>query len=440
MELIDPFQRRGSVSRSPPLIRSTQGTRTMEENREETTHKDTASGMHSRTSSISSYDETNQATKRKRYDIDLDDENENRINRSVFEEIKNERETLESFLFNENNKISKNAIKFILAKWALLESKLQNEHLEKEKITASYNDYLSRATVGTYAQTLAGGISNRAIKHTEKDAKNKTKTNLDRKISNRDNKSNKIILVKTTGNKDTDSEEVKKKVIKLLKPNKDKIRIKNMRKARDSALIIDVEAEEDIEEIKKIDFNKEGLTLEQPRKTGPCIIIYDIDKNITKDEIRNNLWNKNLNRSGLSKHQYDEKIFFRYSLKNKDPKLVNWILEVPPRVYDVLLDRGRVYIEWKACRINEFINITRCFKCHGFGHYAKNCESEQQTCGHCGEKGHGFKECQKRSENPKCVCCIRSKRKNAEHSIKDKTCPEYIRQLQRYKDRINYTE
>lgn len=46
-----------------------------------------------------------------------------------------------------------------------------------------------------------------------------------------------------------------------------------------------MEAEEDIEEIKKIDFNKEGLKIEQPRKVSPCIIIYDIEKKSQKKKL-----------------------------------------------------------------------------------------------------------------------------------------------------------
>lgn len=110
----DPFQRRGSVSRSPPQmqIRPTQGlTETNkyrekrdkgEEDKDEIINKEIVIGMHSRTSSISSHDKTSQALKRKRFDIDLDEDNENTINRSVLEEIRNEREILESYLFNEN--------------------------------------------------------------------------------------------------------------------------------------------------------------------------------------------------------------------------------------------------------------------------------------------------------------------------------------------------
>jgi len=54
----------------------------------------------------------------------------------VLDEIREEREALEAFLFNDNNKVNKIAIKFILSKWAVLESKLQSEIIVKEKLAA----------------------------------------------------------------------------------------------------------------------------------------------------------------------------------------------------------------------------------------------------------------------------------------------------------------
>jgi len=59
---------------------------------------------------------------------------------TTLEEIPNERTKLEEFLSNESNKINKNAIKFVLSKWMLLERKLQEEIIEREKLTVAYQD------------------------------------------------------------------------------------------------------------------------------------------------------------------------------------------------------------------------------------------------------------------------------------------------------------
>jgi len=74
----------------------------------------------------------------------------------TLEYIRNERSQLEEFLFNENNKISKNAIKFILSKWTTLEGKLQEEIMETEKLRATYLN--TQGTLKSYAQAALMGV------------------------------------------------------------------------------------------------------------------------------------------------------------------------------------------------------------------------------------------------------------------------------------------
>jgi len=72
-------------------------------------------------------------------------------NNSVLADIVKERSALE-FLFIENNKISKSAIKFILSKWSFLESKLYADRMEIEKFKATYQN---KGPAKTYAQVLS---------------------------------------------------------------------------------------------------------------------------------------------------------------------------------------------------------------------------------------------------------------------------------------------
>jgi len=48
---------------------------------------------------------------------------------------------------------------------------------------------------------------------------------------------------------------------------------------------------------------------------------------------------------------------------------------------------------WKSYKFKEYLSIIRCFKCHGYGHISKNCESTDQLCVICGSKDQGFKGC-----------------------------------------------
>lgn len=114
----------------------------------------------------------------------------------MIEEIRYEREILESYLFNDNNKISKSAIKFILSKWTLLESRLQQEHLEKEKIAAIYSEYVRKETVKTYAQKTIGETQVHTMVETGKNRKQMTMKNTNTQYPYRKRETKKIIIVK----------------------------------------------------------------------------------------------------------------------------------------------------------------------------------------------------------------------------------------------------
>jgi len=58
----------------------------------------------------------------------------------IIRDIYKEKESLESFLFNESNKINRTAIKLIMSKWAVLESKLIESILENEKAKAKISE------------------------------------------------------------------------------------------------------------------------------------------------------------------------------------------------------------------------------------------------------------------------------------------------------------
>jgi len=59
--------------------------------------------------------------------------------------------------------------------------------------------------------------------------------------------------------------------------------------------------------------------------------------------------------------------------------------------------------KFKTGRYNPHLYITQCFKCHGFGHRAANC-NHKQKCGHCGQESHLTNDCTHR-DNPHCVNC-----------------------------------
>jgi len=156
------------------------------------------------------------------------------------------------------------------------------------------------------------------------------------------------------------------------------------------------------------------LKAETPTKSGPTIIIYDVDKNLPKEEIIKQMILKNCEDPNSDKEMLKEKIKFRFNIKTKNATKANWVVELPPVLYNELIRRERVYIGFLSYRIKTFINITRCFKCHGYGHPARNCTADQ-LCEKCGEAGYLRAAC---SAKMVCVNCKRGKRKEINHSVK----------------------
>ena len=61
-------------------------------------------------------------------------------------------------------------------------------------------------------------------------------------------------------------------------------------------------------------------------------------------------------------------------------------------------------------------NPLRCFKCHRFGHGAKNCSKVDPVCARCGQGGHEEAGCK---ATPRCLNC------RGDHSASSRDCPKW---------------
>jgi hypothetical protein len=88
-----------------------------------------------------------------------------------------------------------------------------------------------------------------------------------------------------------------------------------------------------------------------------------------------------------------------------------------------------VYICNRRCRVERVKREpTRCLKCQGWNHYAKECLEENDKCGNCTEN-HRTNDCPS-PETRKCVSC-----KTDDHASWSRECPTFVKKLSDFNDR-----
>lgn len=232
----------------------------------------------------------------------------------------------------------------------------------------------------------------------------------------------KVIFI-DKADKDESSVEFKKKILKEINPRVEGLHIHSCRENPRGMKI--VAADSDTE--RKIKENKGLLGLKvkfgEQKKLRPRMRIFDIDRTSSEAEVLENIRIQN---TKLSKEEFESRFKVLYKGGNRNSSKVDYIVEVDKELRILFDSVGRLFINYDSCKIKDYINITRCYKCSGLGHVAKYCKSEE-LCSYCTEKGHVFKDCPKKvaNEKPTCINC-KKVNKRSDHSSSSFDCPAYI--------------
>ena len=113
-------------------------------------------------------------------------------------------------------------------------------------------------------------------------------------------------------------------------------------------------------------------------------------------------------------------------------------MEVDPETRKaVMVNNGRFYNYWQSHRVADYINATRCFKYQKYGHVSKHCHQTKETCGHCVQSDHAYKNCHNLEGPPQCPAYIANKLPAA-HRVVNRRCPTFLRVAKMQLMRTNY--
>ncbi|XP_058449259.1 uncharacterized protein LOC131429227 [Malaya genurostris] len=100
------------------------------------------------------------------------------------------------------------------------------------------------------------------------------------------------------------------------------------------------------------------------------------------------------------------------------------LIKLPVDAANKALKVEKICVGWSVCPLSVSQLPDVCFKCLGFGHFARNCQGPDRSklCRRCGEEGHMAKDCTK---PPKCLICAATG--DNKHPTGGSRCPAFKR-------------
>ncbi|KAF6199601.1 hypothetical protein GE061_007627 [Apolygus lucorum] len=179
---------------------------------------------------------------------------------------------------------------------------------------------------------------------------------------------------------------------------------------------------------------KKGFTVTEGKSNSkPHLIkITRVDKSVGKEELLETNWKQNaFLRELTSWDKINSGFIPAFTKGGKQYDEVTWVVQVSKEVRKILIDSGSLNILLYRCKVEDFIDISRCFHCQQYGHISTNCKASTHTCGFCAGE-HNTRECPGgMPHSPVCANCQRMGLPY-NHKVDDQECPAYKKTLRKH--------
>ena len=188
---------------------------------------------------------------------------------------------------------------------------------------------------------------------------------------------------------------------------------------------------------------KVSVSDRKPAILLPRLKINQLDPKLTsldRDELKTKIISKN----EVLKNADESEFNITYIEKNQNYA----VAKVSPKIFHALVKNGRIFIDLCSYYVSEHFHPIQCYKCQSFGHTSSSekCSAKEITCLYCGNN-HKSSECpNKKVKNMhNCSNCKKSMNSKIKsnfktHSSTSKSCPTYIREIERLKENTCYDQ
>jgi len=238
-----------------------------------------------------------------------------------------------------------------------------------------------------------------------------------------------------------ESEVVIKELKKLVLPSSIGLKVRRLVSIR-NGVIVEADTEEGADNlVAHAPLKEAGFIVERPTKKKPVIMIFDVGADLKDEEIKDEVFSRNVQGSSIRKDEFLEEFQIRRKFKDARSagRKVNLVVESSVRVRNWLRGKERIFVEWQSCKVIDYVDVARCYKCQRYGHIAKHCNHEKPSCSHCAGE-HEYKDCPDKGKKEKecCANCKREKRQNMKHNVASKKCTSYEKAIKRRNEKTDY--
>lgn len=232
----------------------------------------------------------------------------------------------------------------------------------------------------------------------------------------------------------------------LIQPAKEGIAMTDAKSLSKGKMIINFKDKESKNKFELLAKATKKINTEPPRKLRPSIMLKGVRLDVKKENIPSMFESFNypialhVNRNQLDITKLVEVVAEKKNFRND--MLINYVISIDPAIRDIVINEmnGKIILDYALVHAEDMSPLRQCYRCYGFNHIANTCQlrPEQQVCHHCALM-HKFEQCPNKTSPQRCVNCRKTGAKDVNsHNSVSKSCPVYVRMLQRVADKVEY--